>query len=305
MKDEDGKESVDPKRKKGEACMMTRKLPEGCQIEAIAKDGNFLFAAVASALKEMGGSGAGDTHREVRGRCAAWMRVDKTDKYNSVYASAGMTKDQYIEKMSKGGTWGGAPEILCMCDFYQCSIFVVPMNHSSPIFRFGDQHASRKIALWYTGTHYDRLKPQEEHWNLMKSPTIGTVTTECTGGGDTPPANRAAGSGAPENRGRRRRVHSARADDRADAYRAFDTLERALATAAAPSPPRTPATPEPRTTRAASVLARALAQASRESPPRARPPELDTEMTKSAIRSLEVITQEAATAPASGPAPSQ
>jgi hypothetical protein len=256
-KDEDGKESVDPKRKKGEACMMTRKLPEGCQIETIAKDANCLFAAVASALKDLGGSGAGDTHREVRGRCAAWMRVDKTDKYNSVYASAGMTKDQYIEKMSKGGTWGGAPEIVCMCDFYQCSIFVVPMNHSSPIFRFGDQNASRKIALWYTGTHYDRLKPQEEHWNLMKSPTIGTVTTECTGGGDTPPASRATGSGDPADRGRRRRVHSARAADREDAYRAFDTLERALA------------------------------------------------MTKTAIRSLEVITKEAATAPASGPSPSQ
>jgi hypothetical protein len=229
-KDEDGKEGVAPKRKKEEASVMTRKLPDGCQIEAIAKDGNCLFAAVAAALTDLGGSGAGDTHREVRGRCAAWMRLDKTDKYNSVYASAGMTKDQYIEKMSKGGTWGGAPEIVCMCDFYQCSIFVVPMNHSSPIFRFGDQHTSRKIALWYTGTHYDRLKPQEEHWNLMKSPTTGTVMTECTGGGDTPPESRASGSGGPEDRRRRRRVHSARAADRADVQ------EAAPASASGPAP---------------------------------------------------------------------
>eukprot|EP00972_Heterocapsa_arctica_P070348 10392091-Heterocapsa_arctica.AAC.1 len=67
---------------------------------------------------------------------------------------------EYVTHMTMPGKWGGDGEIAAAARHYDIKIVVVPELAESPIYQFHEK-ATVAIYLWYNGSHYDWMQPEE------------------------------------------------------------------------------------------------------------------------------------------------
>jgi hypothetical protein len=177
----------------------------------------------------------------------AWMTSCKKDDFDAVYVDAKLPKQDYLAKMARNGAWGGAPEILAAAQYYKLVIFVVPRDHGQPVLKFAPPKVTdetRRVALWWTGQHFDRIVPKEDQWKLLGNAQPGKALHDVRGGAtsDTEGEGPQRDPNRGRSRRRRHRRHRRHAHDagrsRSSSGRIEEVLTTAMAAAAARSPER-------------------------------------------------------------------
>lgn len=127
------------------------------RVVAQPPDGSCLFHSLAYAL--------GSTATNLRGEMCSFMEknpeltIAGTSLANWIQMLAGVPVAQYVKKMSKGSTWGGAPEIAACAHMKKVNIHIYERKNGSfeltVPFEVG---GARTVSVLYVGgVHYDAL----------------------------------------------------------------------------------------------------------------------------------------------------
>ncbi len=153
--------------------VQVRAVPQGYEKIPVASDGNCLFEAIVQAYNhykqdEDPENTTAQTHRQLRAACAgnlrkyatAWERWwDGKDPSNRACANFG-ADDDIVNQLT---TWGGNIETEACARVLRVRIYVLPEDPElEPVTMNGNYKTNATIFLWYTGTHYDWLKPNKD-----------------------------------------------------------------------------------------------------------------------------------------------
>lgn len=107
-------------------------------------------------------------HDEVRLRACAYMKQNAKYFHQFIseeYDRLNVTNfDEYIKRMENGGSWGGYPELVALCEHFKCNIIIYDKNRQT----FTSIHSKYedKIFLAYVKNgkigHYTALIPVDE-----------------------------------------------------------------------------------------------------------------------------------------------
>ena len=145
--------------------MEHRKLPEGCSLDSVPGDGNCLVASLGKGIAFQKQAKAPVPASQLRAELVAYMSRDKQKTRLSEFWDGldadGKHKlasfDAYLESLQKPGAWMGNLELSSAADLFGLTIYVVPRNVLHPPIKFGV--GAYPIALFYSGIHYDYIKP--------------------------------------------------------------------------------------------------------------------------------------------------
>ena len=162
---EDGKAVSAPKRIA--AGKRLRKLPDGVHRRSVPADGNCFFHCVSEAWSFFTGKPQ-PSPMQARAEIIAHMRRhrqeyepfwDGFDSGSEASRKRLATFDDYLAHMGTNATWAGGLEILAAARHYAVSLVVLPEDASHKPCVVHPRPKQARIALWYTGTHYDWLEP--------------------------------------------------------------------------------------------------------------------------------------------------
>ena len=146
-----------------------RKLPEGTTLDTVPGDGACLVSSLAKGIAYQKPGKLAIPGTRLRAEIVAHMCRDKHKARFAAFwdglAPDGKTKlanfDQYLDQVRQPKSWMGHLELIAAADVFGLTIYVVPRNPGHIPCKFGV--GPFPVALWYTGEHYDYIKPDDHY----------------------------------------------------------------------------------------------------------------------------------------------
>ncbi len=192
--------------------VQVRAVPQGYEKILVASDGNCLFEAIAQAYNhcrqdEDPENTTAQTHRQLRAACAGNLRKyattwerwwDGKDPSNRACANFGA----YVDMINQLTTWGGNLETEACARVLRVQLSVLPEDPAlEPVTMNGNYSTNATLFLWYTGTHYDWLKPNKDtviSRDFLQQFLKNKIGSGGRGGGAKSHASSARASSAPK-----------------------------------------------------------------------------------------------------------
>ena len=190
VQDADGKAISPPKRQAQE--VRIREVPQGVEVVQVSADGNCFFQCLSEAIAFVR-NGKPRDHSVLRAEIVAYQRKhaatfeawwDRADSSGNELADF----PAYLAHMQGNGVWAGPLEIESAARASNIEIFVVPRDGNLPPV-VHNQGGPFRVALWFTGQHFDWLRPSAKDQGFPSA-----ITNICSA-----PDMRSARGGGPED----------------------------------------------------------------------------------------------------------
>ena len=158
------KDKADSERKR--QAVPRRSVPEGTTLEEVPTDGACLAHSLAKAIQWVKQSSKPTASARIRAEIVAHMRRKK--QYYQPFWAGGDSRDRpgalasfddYLSEMEKADSWMGNLEVQAAAEVFGLTIYVIPQQADHVPVKYGD--GPFRVAIWYTGKHYDFLKANE------------------------------------------------------------------------------------------------------------------------------------------------
>ena len=188
----DGKPVPPAKRPAKE--VRVRQVPEGVEIVVAKADGNCFYHCISEATAYVRNGKPRDPSL-LRAELIAYQR-----KHSATFEAWWDGKDSkgeelstfeaYLAHMQGDGIWAGPLEIEAAARMFNLEVFVIPADGNSPP-AVHNQGGPYRVALWFTGVHFDWLRPK------VKDQGFPAAITNICG----PPDMQSARGGGPTDEG--------------------------------------------------------------------------------------------------------
>jgi hypothetical protein len=136
----------------------------------VTPDGNCLFLSTNYLME---GTPPQTSDSDMQRSLVASVIISCPEEYTEGYL--GMPPAQYVQMITKNGTWGGGIELAILSKAHECELFSVDIC-SGTVYRFGEEGGfKRRAFLLYDGLHYDPLIGKEKGQTLFP---VGDKDTE-------------------------------------------------------------------------------------------------------------------------------
>ena len=129
----------------------------GYYIKEVEGDGNCLFRSVAEQIEENE-----NNFQEYRGKCVEYMKENK-DSF-APFLDEGQPIDEYIEKISKSGEWGGNLEIYALSMALHVNFYIYIFEQPVYVVKNWDDPKKDIMLTYHNGKHYNSLRKLEENF---------------------------------------------------------------------------------------------------------------------------------------------
>ena len=127
----------------------------GYYIREVKGDGNCLFRSVAEQMEENE-----NKYQEYREKCVEYM-IEKKEEFVP-FLEEDQTLDEYIEKISKDGEWGGNLEIYALSMALKVNFHIYIYEQPIYVVKNWEDPKMTIMLTYHNGKHYNSLRKLEE-----------------------------------------------------------------------------------------------------------------------------------------------
>ena len=129
----------------------------GYYIKEVKGDGNCLFRSVSEQIEENE-----NNYQEYRKKCVEYMK-EKKEEF-APFLDEEQPIDEYIEKISKDGEWGGNLEIYALSMDLQANFYIYIFEQPIYVVKNWDEPKNNIMLTYHNGKHYNSLRKIEENF---------------------------------------------------------------------------------------------------------------------------------------------
>ena len=127
----------------------------GYYIKEVKGDGNCLFRSVSEQIEE-----DENKYQEYREKCVEYMK-EKKEEF-APFLEEDQPIDEYIEKISKDGEWGGNLEIYALSMALHVNFYIYIYEQPIYVVKNWDDPKNNIMLTYHNGKHYNSLRKIEE-----------------------------------------------------------------------------------------------------------------------------------------------
>ena len=162
-----------PKRQK----VAVREVPQGCVLQAAAKDGNCMYHAIGDALRWLKDQPKAFHHLDLRARVAEHLAGHKED-YEPAWSSDGRPGpdgtalpdwDAFVAQVALPGKYSGEAELKALCRLFSIRVIVIPGDPNWKVCSYGKPKYKGVVAIYFADKHFDFVKPEGKYSKEIRS----------------------------------------------------------------------------------------------------------------------------------------